>query len=275
MTRILGALILIVLLALPAIFGPAWALATIAALVVPICMYELYRVALNPRARILGTMAIASSFFYTYFAYRLDTDACLVTLGISSAVIMTSSLFLYELGRVTAKDLVYALAGLVYPMALICFWVMLRVSTDGRFWMIFGLVSVFASDVGAYYTGKSIGRRRIAPRLSPKKTVEGFAGGIVVAVILGYAAYIAYVALSTAIDSDTLTRSYPWWIFPVMSCVIAVLDLAGDLTASLFKREFQIKDLGGLIPGHGGMLDRMDGIIPVGCILYAACRVLF
>lgn len=275
MKRLAGAFILIVLLALPVIFGPAWVLVVIAAAVVPVCMHELYRIALDKRARVLGIIAQASSLPYMYFAYRADMGACLVVLGLAGCILMLCSLFLYERGGIRANDLVYAIAGLVYPMALIGFWVLIRVSQDGRFWLIFGLVSVFAADSGAYYTGKAIGKRPIAPRLSPKKTVEGFLGGIAGAVVLGYAAYRAYDYISTFVGVDELTRDYPLWILFVISSAIAVLDLAGDLTASLFKREFQVKDLGSLIPGHGGMLDRMDGIIPVGCILYVTLRVLF
>ena len=273
MTRIFGALILIVIFALPAIFGPAWVLALLAMLVVPVCMYELFRVALGTGARVLGWIAMVSSTPFLYFAYRGDAAWCFMTVGVTSVVLMIVSLFLYEKNKGGARDLVYAIAGLFYPMALIGFWVLLRVAPDGRFWMIFGLVSVFASDVGAYYVGKNLGRHHLAPRLSPKKTVEGFIGGIGLAVMLGYATYLIYSAVTAHYQVETLTGAYPVWLLAVLSACIAVLDLAGDLTASLFKREFQIKDLGNLIPGHGGMLDRMDGIIPVGCLLYFVLKV--
>ncbi|HPI94085.1 MAG TPA: phosphatidate cytidylyltransferase [Deltaproteobacteria bacterium] len=273
MTRIFGALILIVIFAVPAVLGPAWVLALLAILVIPVCMFELFRVVLSGNARILGWISMVSSLPYLLLAYRSDMAGCLLTLGVTSVVLMIASLFLYEMNRGGAKDLVYAMAGLFYPMALIGFWVLLRVGADGRFWMIFGLVSVFASDVGAYYVGKNLGRHRLAPRLSPKKTVEGFIGGICLAVVLGYATYLIYNAVTAHYQIDPLTGTYPAWLLAVLSACIAVLDLAGDLTASLFKRDFQIKDMGHLIPGHGGMLDRLDGIIPVGCLLYCILKV--
>jgi phosphatidate cytidylyltransferase len=274
MTRLFGALVLILLFAVPAVFGPAWALALIAVIVIMVCMHELFRVTINPEARCLGWISIASSPPYVIFAYLNDARACLLTLGCACTLLMIASLLLYERGRLQSKDMVHAMAGLFYPMALICFWVFLRVAPSGRFWMIFGLVSVFASDVGAYYTGRTLGRHRIAPRLSPKKTVEGFAGGVLTSMILGYISYRAYILLSTAIGVDMLQRTYPWWALFAMSALTAGLDLAGDLTASMFKRDFQIKDLGTLIPGHGGMLDRMDGVIPAGCLLYIISRVM-
>ncbi|MGO9147314.1 MAG: phosphatidate cytidylyltransferase [Desulfomonilia bacterium] len=273
MKRIIGALILIIIFAIPAVFGPAWALLLIAMLVVPICMYELFRVAISPSALALALVAIVASVPFLLFAYKGDMAGCFLVVGVTSVILMITSLFLFEKNRAGAKDLVYSLAGLIYPMALIGFWVLLRVGMDGRFWMIFGLVGVFGSDVGAYYVGKNLGRRKIAPRLSPKKTLEGFIGGICSSIVLGYAVFLIYNKVIVYYQLDPLEGFYPVWLLIVLSACIGVLDLAGDLTASLFKREFQIKDLGNLIPGHGGMLDRMDGIMFVGCLLYGILKV--
>jgi phosphatidate cytidylyltransferase len=273
MKRILGGLILVVLFAIPAVFGPAWALLLIALLVVPICMYELFRVAIAPSAMALAYISIAASVPFLLLANNGDTEGCFLTIGITSVILMITSLLLFEKNKAGAKDLVYSIAGLIYPMALIGFWVLLRVGVDGRFWMIYCLVGVFGSDTGAYYVGKNLGSRKIAPRLSPKKTLEGFIGGIFSSIALGYVTFILYNKVVTVYQLDPLQGFYPLWLLVILSICIGVLDLAGDLTASLFKREFQIKDMGNLIPGHGGMLDRMDGIIPVGCLLYCILKV--
>jgi phosphatidate cytidylyltransferase len=273
MKRILGALILIILLAVPSIIGPTWAFLIVALVVVPMCMYELFRAAINPSARILGWISLIASLPYLLFVYRGNIEAGFLTLCVASVAVIITSLFLFEKNKTSVKDIVYAIAGMIYPMALISFWVMLRNGNDGRFWLIFGLVSVFGSDAGAYYVGKNFGSRRIAPKLSPKKTVEGFIGGICTAIVLSYSVFLIYNKVVTSFQIDPLEGFYPVWLLVILSACIGVLDLAGDLAASLFKREFQVKDMGNLIPGHGGMLDRMDGVILTGCLLYVILKV--
>ncbi|HVN72785.1 MAG TPA: phosphatidate cytidylyltransferase [Desulfomonilia bacterium] len=273
MKRILGALLLIVIFALPVIFGPAWVLLIVAMLVIPMCMYELFRVAIGPEAKALSWISIAVSVPFLLIAYRGDLAGCFLTITAAGVILIVTSLFLYEKEKAKAKDLVYSLVGLIYPLALTGFWVLLRVGVDGRFWIIFGLVCTFGSDAGAYYVGKNLGRRSLAPRLSPKKTVEGFIGGLCSSILLGYASFLIYKGVTEYFHADLLSGRYPSWLLVLLAIAIGVLDLAGDLTASLFKRDFQIKDLGNLIPGHGGMLDRMDGIILVGCILYLILKV--
>jgi phosphatidate cytidylyltransferase len=273
MKRILGAMILIVIFAIPTIFGPSWVFLILALLVVLICMYELFRVAISPSAMTLAFISMIASVPFFILAFRGDTDGCFLTISVTSVILMIASLFLFEKNRAGAKDLVYSITGLIYPMALIGFWVLLRVGMDGRFWLIYCLVCVFGSDSGAYYVGKNLGSRKIAPRLSPKKTLEGFIGGICSSIVLGYVTFAIYNKVVAAYQLDPLQGAYPLWLLVLLSAGIGVLDLAGDLTASLFKREFQIKDMGNLIPGHGGMLDRMDGVIPVGCLIYCILKV--
>jgi phosphatidate cytidylyltransferase len=160
-----------------------------------------------------------------------------------------------------------ALAGLIYPLALTSFWILLRNGVDGRFWMLFGVVCTFGADTGAYYVGKNLGRRPLAPRLSPKKTLEGLFGGIGAAVIGGTLLYLGYNHFLP------LQSPRPLPLILALAGCISILDLMGDLTASMYKRQFQVKDMGNLIPGHGGMLDRMDGVIPVGVFLYFVIQV--
>jgi phosphatidate cytidylyltransferase len=267
MTRFLSALILIIIFAVPAIFGPAWAFFIVALIVIPLCMYELYRVTISSGANLLGWIPLVASIPFLIFIYQGNITAGYLILCAAAVAVIIAALFLFEKSRAGSKDIVYAIAGMIYPLALTSFWVLLRNGTDGRFWMIFAVVGVFGSDVGAYYTGKNFGRHHIAPKLSPKKTVEGFIGGICLSIVLGQLAYIVYPKI---IPLDGL---YPVPLLVLMSACIGVLDLAGDLTASLFKRDFNVKDMGKIIPGHGGMLDRMDGIVLVGCLLYLVLKV--
>lgn len=112
--------------------------------------------------------------------------------------------------------------------------------------LLFSLVIVWAADVGAYFAGKTFGRHKLAPQISPGKTWEGVAGGLVVVAAVSFAG-ARYFALS------------PLTLVPF--CVAtACLSIVGDLTVSIFKRNAGIKDSGSLFPGHGGILDRVDSV---------------
>jgi phosphatidate cytidylyltransferase len=267
MKRLFGAFILIVIFALPAVFGPPIALYIVALVVLPACLYELYRVGIDREAWLLGWIGLVGSFPYLYTIYMAWFTAAFFTLCGTTLMMMAAALFLFEKGKASALQLSIAIAGLVYPLALTSFWILLRNSIDGRFWMIFGIICTFGADTGAYYMGKNFGRHLLAPRLSPKKTVEGLAGGTLASILGGVLLYLGYNHFLP------LQSPRPMWFILVLSACISILDLMGDLTASMYKRQFQVKDMGNLIPGHGGMLDRMDGIIPVGVLLYFAIQV--
>ena len=124
-------------------------------------------------------------------------------------------------------------------------------------WLIFFLLLVtWASDTGAYLVGTLYGRHRLAPTISPKKTVEGLVGGLIGAIIVGYAAR--------------------WWFLPALSgldCLIlatllTITGLWGDLTESAMKRSVGMKDSGRILPGHGGMLDRLDSLLFTAPVFY-------
>lgn len=109
------------------------------------------------------------------------------------------------------------------------------------------LLCVWGTDIGAYFTGSLIGRMKLAPHVSPNKTWEGLLGGLVVSTMLGY--LLSSWVLLSPIEGA------------ILGMVIALSTVAGDLVESKFKRTAQIKDSGRLLPGHGGILDRIDGYI--------------
>jgi phosphatidate cytidylyltransferase len=121
----------------------------------------------------------------------------------------------------------------------------------GRANLLFLLLLVWASDIGAYLVGRLVGGPKLAPRISPGKTWSGAIGGIMAAVLVGLAA-----------EAWLPTQAGPGWIaaITVLFCVIGQL---GDLTESWAKRRFGVKDSGSLIPGHGGLLDRLDALLAV------------
>lgn len=146
----------------------------------------------------------------------------------------------------------------VYVPFLATFSVLLASKENGQWWTLAFLILVISVDTGAYATGVTFGKHPMAPRISPKKTWEGFAGSVAAAFIAG-----------TLVSIFMLNE--PWWFGLVFGGVIVATATIGDLTESLIKRDLGIKDISTWLPGHGGFLDRMDSILPSA----AAAYVLF
>lgn len=129
-------------------------------------------------------------------------------------------------------------------------------SDDGRQLLAYGILVVFAADSGAYFVGRWIGKRRMAPNVSPSKTWEGFVGGLAAAVIVS-------LLLSNLLSLDfSITK------IVAVGLAIAALGVIGDLTESWIKRLSDVKDSGGIIPGHGGIMDRLDALAPTFVFIY-------
>ncbi|MWN05065.1 phosphatidate cytidylyltransferase [Gilliamella sp. Pas-s95] len=118
----------------------------------------------------------------------------------------------------------------------------------GAIWLLYVFVLVWATDTGAYFAGRTFGKRKLAAKVSPGKTIEGFIGGVSLAIIISLIAYF-FNLFDMAFS-----------VFFVSSLLAILVSVLGDLTESMFKREAGIKDSGHLIPGHGGILDRIDSL---------------
>jgi phosphatidate cytidylyltransferase len=132
---------------------------------------------------------------------------------------------------------------------------------DGSWWVIAVFVVTFANDTGAYFTGRALGRHKLAPTISPGKSIEGAVGGLFagIGVLLAYRAlFFPHLQVMDAI---------------VIGAVAGVLGPAGDLTESMLKRAAGAKDSGRLIPGHGGMLDRIDALLFIGAYVLVHARL--
>ncbi len=172
-------------------------------------------------------------------------------------------LILFIAAMVSSKDLkiasewvrstIFSIIYIALPFSLLA---LLAVADNGRLWILFILLLVWSNDTFAFCTGKLIGRHKLSPNISPGKSIEGAAGGLLggVVVILIFNHYCALgLELPTAI---------------ALALVLGVLSILGDLFESLIKRGSDVKDSGSLIPGHGGILDRVDSMVFVVPALY-------
>ena len=154
------------------------------------------------------------------------------------------------------------LGSVVYVGVLGAHWVLLRGDADGRAWILVLLAVTFATDTGAYAVGRLLGSHRMAPRISPGKTWEGAAGGFAA----GAAAAVA-VPLALGIEPSAAGLA-------VIAATLPVAAQAGDLIESALKRRIGVKDSSALLPGHGGLLDRMDSLLLAGPSLYWMVQLL-
>lgn len=142
-----------------------------------------------------------------------------------------------------------------YVPFLAMFTLLLTREDDGQFWTLAFLIVVVGIDTGAYASGLLFGKHPMAPRISPKKTWEGFAGSVVIALLAG-------VLLAV------LMLHMPWWFGLIFGAVMVFSATIGDLTESLIKRDLGIKDISTFLPGHGGFLDRLDSTLPSAAAAY-------
>ena len=166
--------------------------------------------------------------------------------------------------------LVYIYSGLLLGITL---YIRLMGDTDwlSKGFYLFGylLLTVIFTDIGAYAIGCTIGKHKLCPTLSPKKSVEGAVGGIIVGTIIGMIYY--FVINKYCIDYSLFGFTYKneWIIVLFITIILTISTEIGDLVASKFKRHYDIKDYGNLFPGHGGVMDRFDSLIFSGALLYA------
>ena len=161
------------------------------------------------------------------------------------------------------RDLLWICLGLTYVVLPVGALIYLRLAPEGAFWVFWTLFIVWATDVGAFFAGRIIGGPKLAPRFSPKKTWAGFFGGLGLAVGAAWAV--------TTVTVRFWETAMPEIAPPLLLAAgLSLLSQVGDLTESALKRRFDVKDSSHLIPGHGGLLDRVDSLVfaAVGVAVY-------
>jgi len=236
-------------------FGPPWLFAFMVGVGAILGVAEFYHLASQGGEQpftLFGFIFTALFIVNAYFN-------CAYTAPLLAAAVVFSLLWLLarSSGQRTFTSWSWTLAGMLYVGWLLSHYVALRELTQGKEWVLFVLSSTFACDTGAFLVGRAWGRHRLAPTISPAKTWEGTVGGFVAAVA---AAMILGALLRLPL------RGYGEVV--LLGCVVGIFAQLGDLVESLFKRNMGVKDSGSLIPGHGGILDRVDSIVFTGVVIY-------
>ena len=253
-----GAVLLAIVLG--AAYGGPYAYGALLLLIVVVGMWEFFNIAAATGARPHRTLGLTAGVVLFLTCFMQWANPMNDTLGaelLISGVLYFSALlplcFIVELfhdSETPLRNVATTLMGIfyvAYPISLMLFIPGLITGEWTAEAFLFYLFIVWGNDVFAYLTGVSIGKHKMAPRISPKKSWEGFIGGIVGALVMG------------AIGSHVVGGGLGLWLG--LSVVVAITSVFGDLVESMFKREANIKDSGNIMPGHGGILDRFDALL--------------
>ncbi|MFC1941965.1 phosphatidate cytidylyltransferase [Chloroflexota bacterium] len=190
---------------------------------------------------------------HPHFNYEFIIPVLLTSAVVFSLIL----LLLYPEQEGIFNNWAWAIAGIFYVGLLLSYLVALRLDA-GRNWVFLALLVTFGSDSAAFFFGRALGRHHMAPRISPAKTWEGAAAGLIGAIIISL--------LFTLPTPLQLPLSYGQAI--LLGILVSIFGQLGDLVESLLKRSTGIKESGKLIPGHGGLLDRMDSVVFAGAVVY-------
>ena len=258
-TRLISGIILVII-ALATIISGSWILFFTLLAVSLIGMRELYKVmkVSDEHVTVLELVGYLGAVLY-YIAMKADFGNY-GTMAIIISMILILFVYVFGYPKYHAEQVMAAFFGVVYVAVMLSFIYLTRSLPDGKFlvWLIF--LCSWGCDTCAYCVGMLIGKHKMAPVLSPKKSFEGAVGGVAGAALLG----VIYAAATQGKMAE----------YALICAVGALISMVGDLAASAIKRNQNIKDYGKLIPGHGGILDRFDSVIITAPVIYYLAKMI-
>ena len=261
-TRLLSGILLVIIALITIVTGGDILFATILAISL-IGMTEIYRI-LEINNKLLGGVGYAAAVAYFVLVRFGMTEW--ITMFTITFLIALMAVYVFTYPKYRSEHIMLAFFGLFYVAVMLSYVYQIRMLEEGAFlvWLVF--LCSWGCDTCAYCVGVTMGKHKMAPVLSPKKSIEGGIGGIVGAALLGaiYAVAINHFAGASA---DVLS-------YALICGVGGIISQVGDLAASAIKRNHDIKDYGKLIPGHGGILDRFDSVIITAPIIFYMATIL-
>ena len=261
-TRLLSGIVLVLILLLTGILGGSilWGFCLAISL---IGLYEFYKVFKIEKTMGIVGYGVTIVYYLSLLLYKGTVNGVLfLAIGLMAA----AAVYVIKYPKYRTEHLLASVFSLLYLPLMLSFIYRIRVSEDGLFslWLVF--LCSWGCDTFAYCVGMLFGKHKLAPVLSPKKSIEGAIGGVLGAAALG-AIYGAVVNRHMVMEKAAL-------YFAIICATGAVISQFGDLFASGIKRQHGIKDYGKLIPGHGGILDRFDSVIFTAPMIYALLFLL-
>jgi phosphatidate cytidylyltransferase len=230
-------------------------------LVMIISLWEYYFIVFSGKKEEISSPIPALSFFVGLFiilgAYKSSFKFIIFALLVNMIGAAVLSMQRFDKGPGILQLVAHEIQGMLYIPLTLSTIILLRNGSNGAAWVFFLLFIVFAGDVGALYVGTFLGRHKLCPSISPNKTFEGAAGSILSSMVIGY--LFKYVVLP---DLN------PWHTM-ILILVVNMAAQVGDLFESELKRAGNIKDSGSILPGHGGLLDRIDALLFAAPVIYA------
>ena len=294
--RITTAVVLIPIVLVLILRAPVSVLAIVAGIVALLTIHEFLKLTESYRVQPMRVLTYTfCGIFFLLLAFNVGNEKPLLStavfvycLGFAAAIapfiFLTRAMRDADLssGYPAAAASVFAFTYIALPMGML---VQLRQQWAGAFYLLYLLLVVWAGDIFAYFVGKSIGRHLMAPRISPKKTWEGAVASVVASVAVGWLLFHYALPISSGLlragliqQRDGLFGLEQPAMAPIifLTIVINIAAQLGDLVESLIKRGAGVKDSGAILPGHGGMLDRIDALLFAAPVLwyYAAWRVM-
>ncbi|MFH1077164.1 MAG: phosphatidate cytidylyltransferase [Pseudomonadota bacterium] len=256
MKRVVTAVALLPILIIWIIYGKGIGLAVLVGIASGIGLREYYKITLPPHQGALRLPGVAAGALAIAVLHIFGVNSLGPALFILFAMFSLLMLVSFNPQARSSEGLATAVAGLIYIPFMLSHLMLLRLDQDGALWVLFVMCVVFSLDTGAYYIGTWVGKHLLCPTISPKKTWEGTIAGLACALATGIFFKIFFLARLDMFHAVML------------SIVIAVFGVLGDLVESMIKRSANVKDSGRLLPGHGGLLDRIDSLLFAAPLVY-------
>lgn len=250
---------------LPILYLLVWVLPPVfffffAAAVILRVQYEFYLLYFRNRETVPISIGLALGFLLAFSFYRVDLfwtgrfGAAVIVFSLM--ILLLSVLFLFRDIRTTLVDSAVIFLGIAYISGFLSHLILLRQMPQGSALILFLLLLIWSGDAAAYYVGKSFGKHKLYPEVSPNKTVEGAVGGLVGSFLATLLAQRTFLPIFTGLD------------FIFVPLLVGSLGQLGDLTESMMKRSAGVKDSSALIPAHGGLFDKLDSVAFAAPVFY-------